>query len=454
MNTYRYATALIVGMKGDVVGAHVIEYKLPENCTSVADIPYRFVEVFDAKDIKGVENLDIVNGKIVTTHGAVSSYNKLEINDFGHMTHKSGNNLVALFMLNKTIVCTSGTNILYPLSIDMIMAMSNNGATFSNIAIDKVRKIIRPLASAGYNHIMPKVQAENDRLQVKDIDTKIAKWVFTDKARVALLDIDGTITNKDGNVPDEMVKTIRKMNAMPNTYVILSTGRILEHELSAAIGSQIVALGNGTLIFYKGKLVSSITLDIDEALKVAAYAESRGYACQSYEPERRLILQRRNSYQHDDPEAKNKNNKVILVNKHNPDNVRKTPKMLIAVDPKLTQQVKAEVESLVDTSKCNVMITTKTTVEIVPKGVDKKLSLVQICKFLGISPSEIIAVGDNNNDLPMLNNAGLSFGVANSSDPVKRSVDRVLMKPMWEGTNDLLNTLMRYYYKRVEHRAV
>ena len=54
---------------------------------------------------------------------------------------------------------------------------------------------------------------------------------------------------------------------------------------------------------------------------------------------------------------------------------------------------------------------------------------------------EIIAVGDNNNDLPMLRAAGLSFGVANSSELVKQTVTKVLPKPLWVGSNELMNVL-------------
>ena len=78
----------------------------------------------------------------------------------------------------------------------------------------------------------------------------------------------------------------------------------------------------------------------------------------------------------------------------------------------------------------------------------------QICKFLGISPSEIIAVGDNDNDLPMLRAAGLSYAVSNGSENVKRAVSRVLWKPMWEGSNELLSILLLSYYKRIEKKAI
>ena len=448
-----YAVSLIVDEKKNILGAHVIDLKLPEKCVSPKDIQYSFRDVYNKREIESVENLAIQDGKINTIHGSKDSYNLLQINAFGHMLSLKNNAITVLYKADDRFICINANDIMSSMNFTHLQYALNSGVSLSNASLDTVRKTVRPKASKGYTHEFFTVDVEVDRFIEDSLNKKLENWLFAPKARVALLDIDGTITDKNGAVPQQMIETLKKVNSLPNTYVILSTGRILEHELSKSINSEIVALGNGTLIFYKGKLVSSLTLDTNEALKVAAFAEEKGYACQAYEPERRLIIQRKNSYQHDDPEAKNPNNSIMIVDKHTYDDVDKTPKMLIAVSPDKTKQVQEEVKQVVDLNKCNVMITTKTTVEIVPKGVDKELSLRQICKFLGIEPKEIIAVGDNNNDLPMLKAAGLSFGVANSSELVKQAVTKVLPKPLWEGSNELMNVLIKAYENRVRRRV-
>lgn len=448
-----YAVSLIVDEKKNIVGAHVIDLKLPEKCLSPKDVQYSFRDVYDKKEIENVENLAIQDGKIVTVHGSKDAYNLLQINAFGHMLPLKDNAVTILYKADEKYICINAKDSMSAMNLVNLKYTLEKGYVLSNASFDTVRDTIRPKASKGYTHEFFTVDVDNDRMKTGNINKILENWLFAPKSRVCLLDIDGTITDKNGAVPPEMIETLKKVNSLPNTYVILSTGRILEHELSKSINSEIVALGNGTLIFYKGKLVSSLTLDTNEALKVAAFAEKKGYACQAYEPERRLIIQRKNSYQHDDPEAKNPNNSIMIVDKHTYDDVDKTPKMLIAVSPDKTKQVQEEVKQIVDLSKCNVMITTKTTVEIVPKGVDKELSLRQICKFLGIDPKEIIAVGDNNNDLPMLRAAGLSFGVANSSELVKQTVTKVLPKPLWVGSNELMNVLIKAYENRVRRRV-
>ncbi|MBQ9008561.1 MAG: HAD family hydrolase [Clostridia bacterium] len=57
-------------------------------------------------------------------------------------------------------------------------------------------------------------------------------------------------------------------------------------------------------------------------------------------------------------------------------------------------------------------------VEVMPENVGKGLTLIQAAKCFGISPAEIMAVGDEENDLDMLERAGFSVAMGNSSPKV------------------------------------
>lgn len=60
-------------------------------------------------------------------------------------------------------------------------------------------------------------------------------------------------------------------------------------------------------------------------------------------------------------------------------------------------------------------------IEIMPFGVNKGLGLDDISTYLGIDKDEIMAIGDDYNDIPMLKKAAFSFAMANSKDEIKRS---------------------------------
>lgn len=57
--------------------------------------------------------------------------------------------------------------------------------------------------------------------------------------------------------------------------------------------------------------------------------------------------------------------------------------------------------------------------EFMPTGVDKGLAVRIMCEKTGIDPSEVMAFGDQTNDLPMLNASGWPVAMENGEDSVK-----------------------------------
>ncbi len=62
-----------------------------------------------------------------------------------------------------------------------------------------------------------------------------------------------------------------------------------------------------------------------------------------------------------------------------------------------------------------------------PKGT-KWLSLVEYAETIDIKPEEIIAIGDNNNDISMIRGAGLGIAMNNGSEALKKMADAVSLK--------------------------
>lgn len=57
--------------------------------------------------------------------------------------------------------------------------------------------------------------------------------------------------------------------------------------------------------------------------------------------------------------------------------------------------------------------------EVMPQNINKAFSLQKLCDHLGIDKSEMIAIGDGYNDLPMIEFAGLGVAMANAVEEVK-----------------------------------
>lgn len=63
--------------------------------------------------------------------------------------------------------------------------------------------------------------------------------------------------------------------------------------------------------------------------------------------------------------------------------------------------------------------------EVMPNGVNKGLGVEKVCADMEISMDEVMAFGDNYNDIPMLEMAGLGIAMGNAEDEVKNSADYV-----------------------------
>ncbi|MBL4933435.1 Cof-type HAD-IIB family hydrolase [Clostridium paridis] len=67
----------------------------------------------------------------------------------------------------------------------------------------------------------------------------------------------------------------------------------------------------------------------------------------------------------------------------------------------------------------------KNNLEFVHKSVDKGSALEQLGEKLGVNPKEIIAIGDNLNDLGMIKAAGLGVAMGNAIDELKEQANFV-----------------------------
>ena len=67
----------------------------------------------------------------------------------------------------------------------------------------------------------------------------------------------------------------------------------------------------------------------------------------------------------------------------------------------------------------------ETYLEIISRGVDKATALLALGEQLGIAPSEMIAIGDMDNDIAMLQMAGIGIAMGNAPAYVKAEADWV-----------------------------
>lgn len=71
----------------------------------------------------------------------------------------------------------------------------------------------------------------------------------------------------------------------------------------------------------------------------------------------------------------------------------------------------------------SIMRTHRWLVEATAQGVDKGYGLRHLCALLAIDPARVMAIGDSENDIPMLQAAGFAVAMGNATDDVKAVAD-------------------------------
>jgi hypothetical protein len=82
-------------------------------------------------------------------------------------------------------------------------------------------------------------------------------------------------------------------------------------------------------------------------------------------------------------------------------------------------------------------------IDVQPKGTGKASALRRLCDALGIRREEVVAFGDDRNDVEMLRWAGLGVAMGNAPDDVKAAADAVAPHYLESGVGRTLARLLR-----------
>jgi Cof subfamily protein (haloacid dehalogenase superfamily) len=247
--------------------------------------------------------------------------------------------------------------------------------------------------------------------------------------RLLVLDVDGTLVNRDGVISASDRTALRKASDL-GVRISLSTGRVIRACLDLIKELSL----DGYQIFYDGALVANPAtgeevyaqpLGREVVREAVAFARMSGTYLELY------------STSHFFAERENWSDEIH--------------RRFFRVEPTFTdfngiweqeRIIKAElvVRNAVEEAKANefrrhftysLRFSTARTpafpdvsfINIVDPGVSKGKALKVLAARLGIRLEEIMAIGDGSNDIPLLVAAGLAVAMGNAPDDVKEVVD-------------------------------
>lgn len=118
-------------------------------------------------------------------------------------------------------------------------------------------------------------------------------------------------------------------------------------------------------------------------------------------------------------------------------------KLLCLTEPHSTTAFRAAILQQF-ASSLNILPSSETYLEVMAPQTSKQAAVAWLGSWLGIPRSAIIAVGDNFNDIDMLEYAGLGIAMGNAPDAVKQRADAVTLSNDEDGVAAVIDRYFRF----------
>jgi Cof subfamily protein (haloacid dehalogenase superfamily) len=264
--------------------------------------------------------------------------------------------------------------------------------------------------------------------------------------RLLVTDVDGTLLPPDRRVLPAVREALRAVRDR-GVRVCLATGRMwrsVRPYVEAVGADSPVVLYNGAVVydFHADRVLEYHTLDPDglrAALEVLrefpdvrphVFAQERVYV-DRLDPQSRAYLERDGITAEevgDLVEACAGGATVAKTHRGGLDTVPRDPvKVLVVGDPERLLSLEGELARRAPTVRR--VFSERDFLELLPWGVSKGTALRTVCAVLGVPLHEVVAVGDNPNDLEMLQAAGLGVAVGNAHPAVREAAGYVTRAP-------------------------
>lgn len=254
--------------------------------------------------------------------------------------------------------------------------------------------------------------------------------------KLIAIDMDGTLITSDKKITERSRKALLDAEKA-GAYVVLATGRMAANVkvLASDLGlhSPVICGGGSQVVDKDYNLIHTCYIEPEITKQVLDYCKENGLYCQvfdgpnyifqKYMPQTDIYRDISGLNPVEDPDLYNKEE----IN---------TAKVLIIEDAEKLVKIQAELKEKFP--MLNIGRSRPTFLELNnPKG-NKGVALKVLSEKLGLKPEELIAIGDNQIDAPMIEFAGLGVAVGNALDEIKEIAQYVSADNDHEGVTEVI----------------
>ena len=262
--------------------------------------------------------------------------------------------------------------------------------------------------------------------------------ISKEKIKLIVSDLDGTLLNEKKEIGEYTKKILSELINNHDIEFILSSGRSFDgvKRYNDILGNNnySIVMNGSNIVDNNGCILYSKRLDSDISKGIIELSQKYD-VCMHFFDELKYIVSRDDFYIKS--YIQNEKTREITVGIENIEDYRFN-KIIIFGNREILNELKIEIDSHLDVNSC---FSAKSLLEIMPKDVSKGNALKWICNNKGISPDNIIAFGDNFNDIEMIEYAGIGVAMSNAEENVKQKADYIALSNEEDGIGKFLNSI-------------
>lgn len=242
--------------------------------------------------------------------------------------------------------------------------------------------------------------------------------------KLVVLDIDGTLINDSGEIPQENKEVINKLKSQGIKF-ILATGRndVLATHLVEELGITPVILGcNGATIkdLEKDILLSHKYLSKEQVSLVYNALKKHGIIAK-YFSNSTAYLESNDNFSKYESFISRVTGKLKIKKFQEPCDLSSHDIKILKIVCELDDNKLQEILNIIDNIEgLSAFKSGPCCLDIVLSDVSKGNAVIEYAKMIGIKPEEIVAIGDSGNDFSMLSMVGYPVTLENGEDELKK----------------------------------
>lgn len=250
--------------------------------------------------------------------------------------------------------------------------------------------------------------------------------------KVIFLDVDGTMVDANGNIPESTKRAVRQAKANGHKLVVCSgRSRFQIYDEVLNMGFSGIVGGAGVFVVADDKEIFHAYIDEAHRKSSFEYLENNGFLF-CYQADEGVVINRRSSEGMLKVLRDNGMNEQQLIRltgtmhlTEEPWKNEKIEKIIYYNAPFPVEKVHADMEPYFDAVAISLDGMDEFAGEVGINGINKATGMEIYLNHVGISRENSIAVGDGPNDLQMMEYAGIGVAMGNAREDVKTRADMV-----------------------------